>query len=337
MIYKVVISKEAKKRTKAHIKETSLISDDNIIPDDHVVALESAKSVSRTEAKEQEATRLVHETHKRLVTEQPTGRKRQTGVTIRDTHTVTKKKTPKQSLQLKGMEMLSDAAILEEDTRKEIKASKCDLRSHHQTGELKSKTKDTKPEVTDVSKAMSLYQESDNEYWGENEDDDDVDRKSDDERTESNDDKSIDLNKTNDEEDAQEDDFVHTPDDYVPTDDETQYVDDEEYKRINEELYGDVNVEMKDAKPADKNKGDEKITNAEKVETEHKEINQEHKVSDLEKEVKELKQVDLTTTLRTSIRSKVPLVVNEYLGSSLGDALQKELQKHTKELRQEYS
>nr|GEU97491.1 hypothetical protein [Tanacetum cinerariifolium] len=61
------------------------------------------------------------------------------------------------------------------------------------------------------------------------------------------------------------------------------------------------------------------------------------RVSDLEKEVKELKQVDLSTTLHASSRSEVPAAINEYLGSSLGDALQKELQKHTKELRQEYS
>ncbi|GKE74337.1 hypothetical protein Tco_1536378 [Tanacetum coccineum] len=61
------------------------------------------------------------------------------------------------------------------------------------------------------------------------------------------------------------------------------------------------------------------------------------RVSDLEKEVKELKQADLSTTLRASIRYEVPSAVNEYLGSSLGDALQKELQKHTEELRQEYS
>ncbi|GJV80665.1 hypothetical protein Tco_1516535 [Tanacetum coccineum] len=47
------------------------------------------------------------------------------------------------------------------------------------------------------------------------------------------------------------------------------------------------------------------------------------RVSDLEKEVKELKQADLSTTLCASIRSQVPLAVNEYLGSSLGDALQK--------------
>ncbi|GJT33186.1 hypothetical protein Tco_0923605 [Tanacetum coccineum] len=61
------------------------------------------------------------------------------------------------------------------------------------------------------------------------------------------------------------------------------------------------------------------------------------RVSDLEKEVKELKQVDLSTTLHASIRSEVPLAFNEYLRSSLGDALQKELQKHTEELKQKYS
>nr|GFB57960.1 hypothetical protein [Tanacetum cinerariifolium] len=39
------------------------------------------------------------------------------------------------------------------------------------------------------------------------------------------------------------------------------------------------------------------------------------RVSDLEKEVKELKQVDHSTTLRASIRCEVPSAVNEYLGS----------------------
>ncbi|GKF72207.1 hypothetical protein Tco_0208321, partial [Tanacetum coccineum] len=44
---------------------------------------------------------------------------------------------------------------------------------------------------------------------------------------------------------------------------------------INEELYYDVNVEMKDAEPADEGKEDEEMTDAEKVDAEHKEINQE--------------------------------------------------------------
>nr|GEV44689.1 retrovirus-related Pol polyprotein from transposon TNT 1-94 [Tanacetum cinerariifolium] len=43
----------------------------------------------------------------------PTGRRRQTGVTIKDTPTMTKKKTLKLPLKLKGMEMLFDAAMLE--------------------------------------------------------------------------------------------------------------------------------------------------------------------------------------------------------------------------------
>ncbi|GJW07366.1 hypothetical protein Tco_1569789 [Tanacetum coccineum] len=56
------------------------------------------------------------------------------------------------------------------------------------------------------------------------------------------------------------------------------------------------------------------------------------RVSGLEKDVKELKQADLSSTTCASIRSEVPSVVNEYLRSSMGDALQKELQKYTEEL-----
>nr|GFB31453.1 hypothetical protein [Tanacetum cinerariifolium] len=117
------------------------------------------------------------------------GRRRKTGVTIRDTLTVKKKKTPKQSLKLKGMEMLFDAAMPTSDTRKAIKANKRDLKSQHHTGgsskgagskpkvpdELKGKKKDTnkgvgsKPEVPDVSKAKSLDQESENMSWGDSE------------------------------------------------------------------------------------------------------------------------------------------------------------------------
>ncbi|GKA42712.1 hypothetical protein Tco_0735372 [Tanacetum coccineum] len=357
------IRKKARKRTTTHIKECSLIADNNIIPNDPDVALELAKSIRRTKVEDQEAANL-------------------------DTPTVTKKKTPEQSLKLKGMEMLLDAAMLASNTKKAIKASKCDFRPQHQTGGS-SEGAGSKPEVP-------------NESIGDSENDDD-DHKSNDERTKSDDDKSIDLNKIDDEEEIQGDEF---------------------------ELYDDVNVEMKDAKPADEGKEDEEMTDAEKVDAEHKEINQEVasvqvqdevqtttiaapvtqkektdvppsssslfvssnyaapattippftppviptsqqstpppilttsiittkaptstsvysesetlsalqiKVFDLEKEVKELKQVDLTTTLSASIRSEVPQIVNEYLGSSLGDALSKELQKHTEELRQKYS
>ncbi|GJV36612.1 hypothetical protein Tco_1409089 [Tanacetum coccineum] len=58
-------------------------------------------------------------------------------------------------------------------------------------------------------------------------------------------------------------------------DDETDDVDDEEYDRINKEMYDDVNVELKDAEFADAGKGDEEITDAEKVNVELEEVNQE--------------------------------------------------------------
>nr|GEU39635.1 retrovirus-related Pol polyprotein from transposon TNT 1-94 [Tanacetum cinerariifolium] len=386
------IPKKARKRTTAHIKERSLTANDTIIPNDRDAALELAKSISRTEAEEQKAARLVHETHERLVTEQSTGRRRQTGVTIRDTPTVTKKKTQEQSLKLKGMELLSDVSMLAADTKKAIKASK-----KKDTNEGDG----SKPEVLDVSKAMSSDQESKNKSWGESKDDDNDDHKSDDEITESDDDTSIDLNKTDSKEEPQGDKFVHTTNDYVPTNDETQDVDDEEYVHINEELYGDVNVEMKDDEPADKDKGDNEMTNAEKVQQEVPSIHSSSlltvpilvilkptvikppeivttapaitifpftppviptseqstpppilttsmikteaptstsknpksktlfalqlRVCNLEKEVKELKQCELTTTLRASIRSEVPLAFNEYLGSTNEDAMDQEV------------
>ncbi|GJX22058.1 hypothetical protein Tco_0226503 [Tanacetum coccineum] len=241
------IPKKARKRTTAHItpiKESSLTTDDNIISQDPDATLELAKSISRTEAKEQEARRLVHETHERLMTEKPMESRRKTGVFIRYTPVVSTKKTQTRSLKLKVMEILLDAAMLATDTRKAIKASKCDERSQHQSGgsskgagitpevpdESQAKSTHTNkgdgitPEVPDVSKAM--IQESD-EDWGSEEDE--VVLISEDERTDSDDDKSIDLNQINDEEETQGDEFVHTLDEYVPTDDETQDVYDKEY------------------------------------------------------------------------------------------------------------
>ncbi|GKF19722.1 hypothetical protein Tco_0068360, partial [Tanacetum coccineum] len=71
------------------------------------------------------------------------------------------------------------------------------------------------------------------------------------------------------EEETQDDEYIHTPNDYVPTDDETNNesddVTEEEYERINEELYGDVNVSLTDDEPADKKEGDVEMTVAGQV------------------------------------------------------------------------
>ncbi|GJV65786.1 hypothetical protein Tco_1476614 [Tanacetum coccineum] len=63
------------------------------------------------------------------------------------------------------------------------------------------------------------------------------------------------------------------PNNYVPTDNEN--VDDEEYKRINKEMYDDVNVELKYKEPANEEKGDEEMTHAENVNAEYEEVSQE--------------------------------------------------------------
>ncbi|GKA68806.1 hypothetical protein Tco_0768723, partial [Tanacetum coccineum] len=104
-----------------------------------------------------------------------------------------------------------------------------------------------------MSKVMSFDQKSENESWGKSEEDDD-DHKSDDERTKSDYDKSIDLNKTNHKE--SDDEFIHTPDDY-------------------------------DVEPANEGKGDEEMTDVEKVDAEHEEINQEVESDKVQDEVQE--------------------------------------------------
>ncbi|GJW92021.1 hypothetical protein Tco_0169574 [Tanacetum coccineum] len=59
------------------------------------------------------------------------------------------------------------------------------------------------------------------------------------------------------------------------------------------------------------------------------------RVLELEKEVKELKNVDHSSSLLAIIRSEVPTIVKEYLGTNLDDALHKVLQRHTADIKME--
>ncbi|GKE95533.1 hypothetical protein Tco_1580388 [Tanacetum coccineum] len=230
-----------------------------------------------------------------LITEEPAkklaARKQPNDIQIRDTPgvSVSKKKAPAKGERNKGIDFLCEAALLEETRmKKDIKRIKRETHMYQAGGsgdragfqpkvldEQKGKSIDThegtglKPGVFDVSKAN--FSDSEYESWGVSDDHDD--QQGDDERTESDDDKSVDLNKIDDEEETQEDEFFHTPDDYIPKYDETHDVDDEEYDRINKEMYYDVNVELKDAELVNEGKGDEEITDADNVELE--EVNQE--------------------------------------------------------------
>nr|GEV24304.1 hypothetical protein [Tanacetum cinerariifolium] len=178
---------------------------------------------------------------------------------------------------------------------------------------------------------------------GNNEQSDDDHEQVDDERTKSN----------VEEEEKQDDEYVHTPDYYVPTDketnDESKDFDEEEY----EELYGDVNINLKDAKPAEKEKGDVEMTNTEQVMLSsrilikkvqkiksrmmHRQHRRLKRIINLEKDVKELKVVDHFSALLSTIKFEVPKAVKEYLGTSLHDSLQRVLQKHSADLAKEHS
>ncbi|GJT22885.1 retrovirus-related pol polyprotein from transposon TNT 1-94 [Tanacetum coccineum] len=66
-------------------------------------------------------------------------------------------------------------------------------------------------------------------------------------RTEFDEDENHNLNQNDDDiEDEYEDEYVRTPSSYEYTDDENKHVEEEEYDRIDEELYKDVNVKLKD-------------------------------------------------------------------------------------------
>ncbi|GKB58456.1 hypothetical protein Tco_0914642 [Tanacetum coccineum] len=58
---------------------------------------------------------------------------------------------------------------------------------------------------------------------------------------------------------------------------------------------------------------------------------------DIENEVKTLRNVDHSSTIRAAVKFKVPIIVKEYLGTSLDDALHKVLQRHTVKLVKEHS
>ncbi|GKF89866.1 hypothetical protein Tco_0263829, partial [Tanacetum coccineum] len=54
-------------------------------------------------------------------------------------------------------------------------------------------------------------------------------------------------------------------------------------------------------------------------------------------DVSKLKKIDHFAKALSTLKSQVPMVVEQYLGSKIGDDLQKVLQRHTADLIQKYS
>nr|GEV97124.1 hypothetical protein [Tanacetum cinerariifolium] len=171
------------------------------------------------------------------------------GVVIRDTFgvSVSIKKASAKADRGKGIELLSDAALLEDtQLKKALKKSKRETHKLQVNGssegadfelevpdEPTSKSKDTSegtgvnPRVPDVSKEDSF--DSDNESWGNSEDESDNDNDEDD----------------NDDESGNDDDgdeYVHTPKNDESDDDEM--MDEEKEDDVTKELYEDLNINL---------------------------------------------------------------------------------------------
>nr|GEY29809.1 hypothetical protein [Tanacetum cinerariifolium] len=169
---------------------------------------------------------------------------------------IKKDKASSKDKRSKGIELLSDAALLEEaQLKKALKRSKRDTNTHQASGS--SEGSDSESEVTDELKGddEDVF-ESDNDH-----------EQADDKRTESDD----------EEQKTQDDEYVHTPGEYVPTDDET---------------------------------------------------------NDESKEL-ELKTVDHSAALLSTIKSKVLNAIKEYLRTSLDDVLYKRDSDSNMHLRKE--
>ncbi|GJS75622.1 hypothetical protein Tco_0725503 [Tanacetum coccineum] len=309
-------ARKGMKTTAAPKKKGSITADDNINHDPKEV-LKLGKSISRTEAEEQEEGRRVLETHECLVTKKSTsdvgsdesgdeqeGRltgRRPTGVIIRDTPNVSIKKILDQSQKLKGIEMLSDAAQLVVDTQKAIKANI-----------LKRKSKGSSegagitPKAPDEPKGKSVTQDDD---WGSDEEEEII--SSDDERTES--EKEVSKSEKADEETADEEE-VHS-DEEVHTE-EDQLTDDEHY----DEKHDDVDKEMNDAENVDEAKYDQEMVDAEKVDSEKTKAEKvDNEIAGTNQAAKDAQAGALGSVTHNEKRALPPSTSSLYMSSDYGN------------------
>ncbi|GJS29378.1 hypothetical protein Tco_0489998 [Tanacetum coccineum] len=328
--------------------------DDNIIPEPYV-ALKLGKSISLTEAAEEEATRQVHATHARIVTESVSEQQE-------EDHQGVLTLTPEEKLVIDRMQVLKESKKIsrrQPTTKGLSEGTGVSLGVPDESTFIpatSSKGTSAKPGVPDeenVTSEPNVILDWGSEHESEYTEEDDYDEKI----------EWIDDEETNDE-------FVHGEEHVQDDDEET----DDEFVHGDEQVNDDNDEEMTNAKDADTRTSSSILTTPSvapattllppsfvstiplvllqtttpiptpPITTEslsvttildplHADI---QRVYFLEKDVQDLKKANNTTTLCVLVRSKMPPAVNAYLGSSLGDALQKVLQKHTKELIQKY-
>ncbi|GKE27771.1 hypothetical protein Tco_1443155, partial [Tanacetum coccineum] len=232
-------------------KKVTLSADDNIIFDDHDAALELAKSINKTKAKEAEATRKVHATHVGIVTESvPESAKKKSGgrnsksIVIQDTPSVPKSKPATSKTKLKGAPSLTPEEQEATDIMQALKESKKTSIRQPGTGGSNKGT-GTKPGVPDES---TVGDDQDSEHSDNDNDDVEKDDKYDDADDEGDD-------HISDTQDADDEDFKTESDEY-------------DIYKYKIHVRKDEDEEMINSEVDDSDKGDEEITNAAKAHAE---------------------------------------------------------------------
>ncbi|GJZ18310.1 hypothetical protein Tco_0554433 [Tanacetum coccineum] len=327
-------SEPARKQTSSRgviKKKVTITVDDNIIPEPDI-ALELGKSISLTQAAEEEAARQVHATHARIVTESvpEPARRRPSDIAFRDTSSVTKKLSPETSQKLKGVQKLTPKEQLVADTMQA----------------LKERVPDEEKVTSEANVILEWGSEQESEN-SEKDDDDEkiewVDTDEEEQKNDDDDDKSINLEKTDDEETY--DEFVHSGEYNEEVKDDTKKA---EFPPTSSNLSVSLVLtpipETHSVPPATTLLPPPSVSTISHVPLQtttpiptppittetppvttipdplHAII---QRVYVLEKDVQELKEADNTTTLRAILKSEIPLAVHAFLGSILGDALHK--------------
>ncbi|GJX85879.1 hypothetical protein Tco_0336653 [Tanacetum coccineum] len=253
--------------------KVTITVDDNIVPEPDV-ALELGKSISLTEAAEEEAARQVHATHARIVIELvPKPTRRRPSVESAAKTCVCEAEVAGSSPGPWYVYLSTYQRPAGEGSNKETSVSPGVPDKSIVVLATSSKGTSTKPGVLDEEKVTSKANvilewgsEQESEYSEEedNDDDDDemiewVDMDEEEEKKDDDDDKSIDLEQTGDEE--TDDEFVHGEEHVQDDDEET----DDEFVHGDEYVNEDEDEEMTNAEVEESGNGDEEVTDATKV------------------------------------------------------------------------
>ncbi|GKB63286.1 hypothetical protein Tco_0919472 [Tanacetum coccineum] len=164
-------------------------------------------------------------------------------VVIRDTpnESMPKKKTPAKVVRGKGMDLLSDVALLEAaQLKKTLKKSKLETHKLHASGLDSGEDDRNDDDSDDVN--QNEEDDDDNNAW--------MTRTSDSEKTDFNEKENPNLNQNDNEEEEYEEEYVRTPDSFDFTNDDEEY----------EELYKDVNIRLQAIEHEEEGKGDAEMT-----------------------------------------------------------------------------